>query len=253
MHETFFRQVLQRQPHPIVFASLSGAHLYGFPSPNSDYDLRGAHLLPLEQVIGLTTPTETWESSFTENGLELDIVSYDIRLFLELLLKKSGNILEQIYSPLVIQATPFLEELRQIAPLSLTRHHGHHYRGLLESQWKLFTAGQPPRVKPLLYVYRAALTGIHLLQTGHVESNLETLNEQVFHLPYLPDLIQRKREGAEHGGLTLTAQETAFHESEVQRLREALNEARESSHLPEQGSALPALNDLLIRLRLGQQ
>ncbi len=48
---------LQKQvdahPYPLLFATISGAHLYGFPSPDSDFDLRGVHLLPLEQVVGL--------------------------------------------------------------------------------------------------------------------------------------------------------------------------------------------------------
>jgi hypothetical protein len=27
------------QPHPLLFVTISGAHLYGFPSPDSDFDL----------------------------------------------------------------------------------------------------------------------------------------------------------------------------------------------------------------------
>ncbi len=34
------------QPYPLVFATVSGAHLYGFPSIDSDFDLRGVHVLP---------------------------------------------------------------------------------------------------------------------------------------------------------------------------------------------------------------
>jgi hypothetical protein len=30
-------------PYSLLFATVSGAHLYGFPSPDSDYDLR-AHI-----------------------------------------------------------------------------------------------------------------------------------------------------------------------------------------------------------------
>ena len=56
-------QRLQRfvaaQPYPLLFATISGAHLYGFPSPDSDFDLRGAHVLPLVRVIGLDVPDET--------------------------------------------------------------------------------------------------------------------------------------------------------------------------------------------------
>ena len=38
---------VDQHPYPLVFATISGAHLYGFPSADSDYDLRGVHLLPL--------------------------------------------------------------------------------------------------------------------------------------------------------------------------------------------------------------
>jgi len=37
---------------------------------------------------------------------------------------------------------------------------------------KLFAKESPPRVKPLLYIYRVLLTGIHLMRTGQVESQL---------------------------------------------------------------------------------
>ena len=56
----------------------------------------------------------------------------------------------------------------------------------------------PPRVKPLLYVYRVLLTGIHLMRTGEVEANLLRLNETA-KLPYIADLIARKIGGPEKG------------------------------------------------------
>ena len=35
-------RIVAAQPYPLLFATISGAHLYGFPSPDSDFDLRGA-------------------------------------------------------------------------------------------------------------------------------------------------------------------------------------------------------------------
>ena len=46
-------------PQPLLFATISGAHLYGFASADSDFDLRGAHVLPLAEVIGLRLGPET--------------------------------------------------------------------------------------------------------------------------------------------------------------------------------------------------
>ena len=49
------RMQVSQHPYPLMFATISGAHLYGFPSPDSDFDLRGVHLLPLVDVVGLKT------------------------------------------------------------------------------------------------------------------------------------------------------------------------------------------------------
>lgn len=46
-------EIAKKQPYPFLFATISGAHLYGFPSPDSDYDLRGVHILPVKELLGL--------------------------------------------------------------------------------------------------------------------------------------------------------------------------------------------------------
>jgi len=238
--------IAARQPHPLLFATISGAHLYGFPSPDSDYDLRGVHILPLRRIVGLDPGPETIEVSEVVDGLELDLVTHDVHKFFGLLLKRNGYVLEQLTSPLVVHTTPNHAELRSLVPTLVTRHHSHHYLGFAETQWRLFEK-EPPRVKPLLYVYRVLLTGIHLMQTGMIEANLVHLNER-FRLPYLPDLIARKLAGPEHGALEDA--DLAFHRAEYARLRTALEDAQRASTLPEAPAGRAALDDLLIRLRL---
>ena len=44
-------RIVAEHPYPLLFATISGAHLYGFPSPDSDFDLRGIHVLPLREVL----------------------------------------------------------------------------------------------------------------------------------------------------------------------------------------------------------
>jgi predicted nucleotidyltransferase len=114
----------------------------------------------------------------------------------------------------------------------------------------LFEKEQPPRLKPLLYVYRVLLTGIHLMQTSEVEANLARLNER-FRLPYLPELLDRKLAGPEHGALDDA--DLAFHRREYERLRSMLEVAHGASALPEAPGGRAALDDLLIRLRLAQR
>src|SRR5207249_4591082 len=164
-------RIVASQPYPLVFATISGAHLYGFPSPDSDFDLRGAHVLPLESVVGLDVRNETVEQNMIvpphpgplpigcgEGGpLEMDIVSHDVRKFCGLLLKKNGYVLEQLFSSLIVHTTPEHEELKEIClseisstspnPLPdrggeggrtgvIAKHHSHHHFGFLETQWK---------------------------------------------------------------------------------------------------------------------
>jgi predicted nucleotidyltransferase len=235
------------QPYPLLFVTVSGAHLYGFPSPDSDYDLRGVHVLPAREVVGLEPGRETIEVSTHRECPELDLVTHDARKFFLLLLKKNGYVLEQLYSPLVVHTTPEHEELKAIASGCITRHHSHHYFGFAQTQWKLFDKERPRRVKPLLYVYRVLLTGIHLVRTGVVEANLVTLN-QAYRLPYIDELIARKLSGPEQS--VLVAADVSFHQREYERLRSVLEEAFQQSRLPERAVSRDALNDLLIRLRL---
>jgi uncharacterized protein len=61
-------RIVAALPYPLLFATISGAHLYGFPSPDSDYDLRGAHILPVEAVVGLKVRDETVENSRVMDG-----------------------------------------------------------------------------------------------------------------------------------------------------------------------------------------
>lgn len=239
--------VLSEQPYPLLFTTISGAHLYGFPSPDSDYDLRGTHILPVPEVIGFEPGRETIELSQVRDGVQIDLVTHDIKKFFSLLLKKNGYVLEQLYSPLILHTTSIHEELKDIAKGCITRHHSHHYFGFAETQWRLFEKENPHRVKPLLYVYRVLLTGIYLMRTGVIEANLVQLNE-VFQLPYIPDLISRKLEGAEKS--VLESADLAFHQGEYQRLRSELEAAYQNSTLPEIPSSKEALNNLLIQLRL---
>jgi uncharacterized protein len=242
------RDVVNRHPYPLLFATVSGAHLYGFPSPDSDYDLRGCHVLPVREFVGLDPGRETIETASNDDNFELDLVTHDAGKFFGLLLKKNGYVLEQLYSPLVVHSTPEHEELKAVAADCVTKHHSHHYFGFAETQWRLFEKARPRRVKPLLYVYRVLLTGIHLMRTGLVEANLVRLNDEA-RLAHVADLIARKIAGPEQSALNDS--DFGFHEREYERLRGDLEASYQASRLPEAPSARPALNDLLVRLRLG--
>ncbi|MFB9235508.1 DNA polymerase beta superfamily protein [Plantactinospora siamensis] len=232
-------------PHPLLFATVSGAHLYGFASVDSDLDLRAAHLLPAVEVVGLRTGPETLQHMGVRDGVELDVVSHDLLKFARLLSSRNGYVLEQLLSPLVVVTTPVHADLIALAPRLITRHHAHHYLGFAATQERL--AARTGQLKPVLYTLRVLLTGIHLMRTGRLETDLGVLGAD---LPYVPDLIAAKRE-AEHGPLPAgTAERLGI---DVPRLRAELEDSRDSSALPDRPdpAAMDALHDLVVRTRLG--
>ncbi|MEH2258371.1 nucleotidyltransferase domain-containing protein [Nostoc sp.] len=238
--------IIRQQPYPLLFTIISGSHLYGFPSPDSDYDLRGVHILPIQEIVGLKTRNEAIKVSEISESLEIDLVTHDVKKFFLMLLKKNGYVLEQLYSPLILTSSPEHKELKIIAKNCITRHHSYHYIGFTATQWKLFEKEHTYRIKPLLYVYRVLLTGIYLMQTGIIEANLNNLNE-VFNFSYISDLIAQKLAGIEKS--VLSDINIDFHQREYERLRNKLQKVYQSSPLPETPSAYAALDDLLIRLR----
>jgi len=237
-------------PYPLLFATVSGAHLYGFPSPDSDFDLRGIHVLPQAECLALDEPATTVALEHERDGAEVDLVTHDIRKFFLMLLRNNGYVLEQLYSPLVVWTTPEHEELKVIAQGCITRGCVRHYLGFAQSQWEMFSRDRSRRVKTLLYVYRVLLTGIHMMRTGEVNANLFECNAEIG-LPYLADLVARKTAGPEKGGLENA--DFGLHQSEVERLRGVLQASAVESQLPEAASSRTALNDLLLRVRLGRE
>jgi predicted nucleotidyltransferase len=230
----------------LLFATVSGAHLYGFPSEDSDVDLRGAHLLPLRDLVGLRPPNETAEVKTDLAGREVELVSHDLGKYLRLLLKHNGYVLEQIFSPLVATGQDFLDRLRPLARRCITRHCYHHYRGFLDTQRKLLEREPVKKAKTLLYAYRVVLSGIHLLRTGEVEANLPRLNAH-FGLDFIDDLIRRKQ-SREWGELADLDWER--HREELTHWEAELEQAFQACTLPEHGPAEEA-NAFLLTHRLG--
>jgi predicted nucleotidyltransferase len=245
--------VATSQSYPLIFSTVSGAHLYGFASVDSDVDLRGVHVLPPEEVVGLRSGPETLQHSGVRDGVELDLVTHDLVKFCRLLLRPNGYVAEQLLSPLVVTTGEVHRELIGLAPAFLTSGHVHHYRGFAATQWELF--GRTGELKPALYTLRVLLTGIHLMRTGEIVADLTALWPG-HDLPYVPELIEAKRlgeharlDGRRIGRLSVDAARLA---ADVTRLGVTLTEAAEASHLPERPSAGDAVHDLVVRVRLNR-
>ena len=239
-----WRNYLSEQNTDFLFVTVSGAHIYGFPSKDSDVDLRGSHVLPLNQVVGLKMPNETLTHDKIVNGLEVDVVSHEVGKYLRLLVKNNGYILEQIFSPIVVMGQEFLERIRPLAQRCVTRNHYYHYRGFFANQRKMIEKDSSVSIKSVLYAYRVLATGIHLMNTGEIKTDLNELAVEL-EIPDIPTLIAAKV--AEKSEFKFDVE---VHMQRLCRLEEELQTAFEKSRLPEHPER-EAVNDLLVQIRLG--
>lgn len=237
------RRFLEANPPDgeVILLAVTGSHLYGFPSVDSDLDLKGMHLAPREQLLGLFPPAASHDRLEVFEGVECDLTTHEAGMALSLLLKGNGNMLERIFSPYQV-CSPDVEALRALAGPALSKRVYGHYAGYFKGMRREHATKL--RVKTLLYSFRVALTGEHLLRTGEVVAHLPTLME-VYGLPDLAPLIEQKR-GAEK--IVMTPQESAPFEAMWEARDAALAQARESSPLPEAPDPCP-LNAWLVERR----
>lgn len=214
----------------ILLCAVTGSHYYGFPSPDSDLDLKGVHFAPTESLLGLSPPNETHDRLLVFEGTECDLTTHEALKALSLLLRGNGNMLERIFSPLQLFETEELHDLRRLARGALSRRFFGHYRGFFQAICNEHEKAGERRAKSLLYAYRVALTGAHLLKTGEVTGNLMELAE-AYPFPEALALAERKRAGVEKEALS--PDEDARHRAAWPRLAALLDEARSSSPLPE--------------------
>src|SRR5512140_3965747 len=78
-----------RREHVVVY--LSGAHAYGFPSPDSDLDLKAIHVARTADLLGLEVPTPTVDRAEVLDGVEIDYTSNELAHALAGILGGNGN------------------------------------------------------------------------------------------------------------------------------------------------------------------
>jgi predicted nucleotidyltransferase len=246
--EDALRAFLRRYEHlDTVVCGLVGSHSYGFPSPDSDFDLKAIHLAPSSEMLGLERPKETVNFLDTVDGLEMDYTSHEAGSALARLLKGDGNVLERIFSPyqiLPVKTDERLSELRFVARANLSRRFHRHYSGFLGGSIKRYQKEGTREVKPLLYMARVTLTGVHLLLEGEVLADLPVLVKS-YPLPWVADLLEIKQQ-AEHATIENDSPLAGF----ITKLESLLTNALKRSTLPEKPTAVADLNDWLVRHRM---
>jgi len=176
--------------HLVIY--LSGAHAYGFPSPDSDLDLKCVHIAPTHQLVGFSPPDDPPDRIDVVDGIELDYGSNELTPVLRGILKGNGNYIERILGDLALGGDlTLLAEARPLVKAILCRRVAKHYGGFATSQLRAFD--EKPTAKRALYVLRTAATGRHALAHGEIITDVARLGP--FVPPEISELLAIKQKG----------------------------------------------------------
>ena len=243
------RRFLTANPPPgeLLLCGVTGSHMYGFPSADSDVDIKGIHLAPLTSVLGLDKPQEAYDRLEFFEDVEHDLTTHELSRALGLLLQGNGNVLERILTPIQIVESEDVDALRELARGAISKRFVGHYRGFFKGCRREHEIHR--RAKTLLYSYRVALTGAHLLKTGVLNANLVEIAPQHGFESVL-ELVDVKRAGREKEVLdeTMDARHTARWDELDAYIQTALTE----STLPDEPANREAMDAWVVNRRRRQ-
>lgn len=152
----------------IVYACETGSRAWGFPSPDSDYDVRIIYKHEIDWYLSLSDKKDTIEF-MSEDG-ELDITGWDIKKCLKLMWKSNGALMERLQSPIVYRQENSVPALlkeyaeRCFAPIAMM----HHYLGMAKNSFSEIEDRDEIKLKKMFYALRATLACKWILEKDSV-------------------------------------------------------------------------------------
>lgn len=199
--QTILNQFEQQYHMTILFAVESGSRVWGFDSPNSDYDIRFVYYYPMLEYLKLGSLRR--QISVVANNKLYDFEGWDIYKYLNLLAKSNPQTIEWLHSNIIYHPllTPELLGLAQqyFDPRVFYRHH----RSLTLQNYKKHIRNQSEILaKKYLYCLRGYYSAEYVLQTNTFPPlDFQELLEACRPFASIPDAIQElitlKRKGQE--------------------------------------------------------
>lgn len=194
-------EIEQMENAVIFYACESGSRAWGFPSTDSDYDVRFFYARPVEWYLSIFEKRDVIERPIDE---QLDINGWDLKKALELFRKSNPPLLEWLDSPIIYKEQfTIAEQMRDLAktyysPSACVFHYLHMAQGNVREYLK----GDRVWVKKYFYVLRPLLA-IKWIEQGYgvAPTSFGTLLERIIPTGELKDrineLIEQKKLGAE--------------------------------------------------------
>ncbi len=148
----------------ILLACETGSRAWGFPSPDSDYDVRILYKHNSDWYLSLSERKDSIDLMFDDNLI--DITGWDIRKALRLLYKSNASLIERIQSPMVYKAdSKFIEDMQMAASKLYSRKSTiFHYLGLCKRSLSEIDINKEYKLKKLFYALRSAVACMWILE-----------------------------------------------------------------------------------------
>jgi len=237
---------------------VSGSHLYGWSSKDSDIDFRGVYTSDIRNFLGLKGNKDVLhprhivtadDYRLSLKDIDLDIELFEIKKMIDLALQGNCNILEELSAEHIYNVPEFLK-LRGLL-LDAYGKNGLYgsYRGMARFNYRKYIRQGRNTTKKYLYVFRSLMAGIYALQTGRIEPNIIKLNKY-FEDALVENLIDTKTNGLEKD-LYKGTNADALDEN-IKTYMKSMEEAFIESKLPEKPSEkdVEKINKWLIDFRL---
>ncbi len=226
----------------ILLACETGSRAWGFPSPDSDFDVRIIYKHNKDWYLSLTEEKDTIEY-FLENN-EIDISGWDLRKSLRLIWKSNPPLLERIQSPIIYKANKdFLTGINNVAQKTYSRIATiHHYLSMAKKALDEVTSSNDYKLKRFFYALRASVACLWILEKEEIPP-IE-FGKMLNGLDLSQNLIKRINELIK---LKSTISETYLHKGEqdlINFMESCIERAEnESKSLPASKGQITELNE----------
>lgn len=151
----------------ILFACESGSRGWGFPSPDSDFDVRFIYVKPLHFYLSIMGNDD--HLSFPIND-ELDIYGWDLKKVLKLVGKSNTTPFEWLQSPVIYKEEEgFRNRLWSLCQDYFSKKtNTNHYLGIAKGALATMANKDEIKIKKLFYVLRPLLSAIWCLEKGTI-------------------------------------------------------------------------------------
>lgn len=168
---------LERKKHiKILYACETGSRAWGFPSPDSDYDVRFIYMHERDWYLSLNTRKDTIEHM---DG-DLDVTGWDLKKSLILLKKSNAPLIERFMSPIEYHTVPgFKHEFKSL----IETHYSptavfHHHHSLAKKFWDELKDSNEIKLKSYFYLTRSLLSCNWIIKSNsvvpmHIEGLME--------------------------------------------------------------------------------